>query len=292
MAEETRADFIWPMHDAEIERISERADELPAKTWLPPYEVVAATADKRKTYRLLKAAGVPTPDTIDLYTEDDLTRAFDEFGGEVWLRSATGGGGAGALRAAKIAHALAWLDMHNGWGTFTASRILPGPGDYVWDCVWKHGELIMAQRQTRIIRGVTGISLHGVTGRGVLLCDAPNAVQEIGIAAIEALTPKPHGIFRVDFVDDAEGDPNVTEIDAGRFTSGDAVHWFPVGVNMPAEVLKLAFGEPLGFEPPLIDPYPKDIVSINAANRPQIFLKRSEVLKHEQEFQRRRTKKA
>lgn len=288
IARDTKADFIWPMHDAEIERVSEVADELPAKTWLPPHDVVLVGADKRKTYQALKAAGVPTADTVNLYKEEDLKAAFTELGGEVWLRSATGGGGAGAFRAIKLSHAMAWMDMHDGWGNFTASKVLPGPGDYVFDSVWDHGNLIMTQKTTRVIRGITGISLFGVTSRGVQVCDGPEAVDEIGLAAVRSIMPEPHGIFRVDFVDDENGVPNVNEIDAGRFTTGNAVNWWPVGINMPGVIPKLAFGEPLDFEPPLINPYPTDMVAVNAINRSQVFVKRSEVEKLEQEFAARR----
>lgn len=288
VAKETNADFIWPMHDAEIERVTERVDELPAKTWLPPHDVVLSTADKRKTYQLLKSAGVPTADTIDLYKGDDLKTAFEEYGGEVWLRSATGGGGAGALLATELSHARSWVDMHDGWGNFTASRVLPGPGDHVVDSIWNHGELILAQKLTRVVRGITGISLHGVTSRGVQLCDGPDSLNEISAAAIKALTPRPHGIFRVDFVVDANGVPNVTEIDSGRFTTTNSVNWFPVGINMPRIVVKLAFGESLDFEPPLINPYPTDIMSVSAINRSQVFIKRSEVEELEKTFRSRR----
>ena len=289
VAEETRSDFIWPMHDAEIERVTERVDKLPAKTWLPPHEVVLSTADKRKTYRLLKSAGVPTADTVDLFRQDDLDSAFKQFGGEVWLRSASGGGGAGALHATDLTQAKAWVDMHQGWGDFTASRVLPGPGDHVFDSVWDRGKLIIAQKLTRVVRGITGISLHGVTSRGVQVCDGPDSLNEIGVAAIRALTPEPHGIFRVDFVTDSNGVPNVTEIDSGRFTTNNSVNWFPVGINMPRVILKLAFGEPLDFEPPLINPYSTDIVSVSAVNRSQVFIKRSEVEGLEQAFWNRRS---
>ncbi len=288
VARESKADFIWPQHDAEIEVVSKYADQLPAKTWLPPHDVVASTADKRKTYELLKAAGVPTPETIDLFKRDDLVTAFKEFDGQVWLRSATGGGGAGALKASDISHAEAWVDMHDGWGNFTASEVLPGPGDYVWDSVWDRGQLIVAQRQTRVVRGITGLSLAGVTSRGVLACDGPDGVEEFGIAAIKALAPKPHGVFRVDFMTGANGVPSVTEIDAGRFTSGDAVIWFNQGVNLPHTVLKIAFGEPIDFETPLLDPYPKDIVAINAISRAPVFIKRTEIDHHVQALSHRR----
>ncbi len=39
IAEETGADLVWPMHDAEIERVTAERNAIASRTWLPPVEV-------------------------------------------------------------------------------------------------------------------------------------------------------------------------------------------------------------------------------------------------------------
>ncbi len=292
IAEETRVDFIWPMHDAEVERVTEKVGDMPAKTWLPPYEVVKTSRNKLSTYQKLKAAEVPVPESMPVETQHDLDEAFERFDGELWLRAATGAGGAGAFKTGNPDHAKMWLDMHEGWGNFTAAEVLPGPGDYVQDSVWDHGNLIALQSQSRILRGTVSISLPGVTARGSATSDAPPEVDEIGMAAVRALMPEPHGIFRVDFFADADGVPRVTEVDAGRFTTNGPNNWYPTRpeINLPQTVIRLAFGEPVTFDTPMMNPYPKDLQYVAAINRPRIFVKRNEVDRQEAELKARRAR--
>lgn len=290
IAVDTKADFIWPMHDAEVERVSEKADELPAKTWLPPHEVVKVSRNKLSTYQRLQAAEVPVPETVPVETEHDLQEAFDRFSGEVWLRAVTGAGGTGAFKTDNPEHAKFWLDMNEGWGNFSAAEVLPGPGDFLYDAIWDHGTLISSQSQIRILRGTPGISLPGVTARGTAMNGAPPEVEKIGDAAVHALMPEPHGVFRVDLFADADGVPRVTEVDAGRFTTNGPYNWYPQRpeINWPQTVIKLAFGEPVGFDTPMINPYPEGIQYVAAINRPRIFVKRSEVFRQEDELKARR----
>lgn len=290
IAIDTKSDFIWPMHDAEVERVSEVADQLPARTWLPPHEVVKISRNKLTTYQKLKAAEVPVPETMPVETQHDLEEAFDRFSGEIWLRAATGAGGAGAFKTDNPGYAKFWLDMHTGWGRFTAAEVLPGPADFLQDSIWDHGKLIAMQSQTRLLRGTPSISLPGVTARGSATSDAPKEIDEIGLAAVQAIMPEPHGIFRVDFFAGADGVPRVTEVDAGRFTTNGPNNWYPTRpeINLPTTVLKLAFGEPIDFEAPLYNPYPKDLQYVAAINRPRIFVKRSEVARQEEELKARR----
>lgn len=277
IATEAKADFIWPMHDAEIEAITAVADEIPIRTWLPPVEVCAAGRDKLATANSLKAAGVPVPETMLIETSSDLAQAFDKIGPELWLRSRTGAGAKGAFRAKSLEHARYWLEINDGWGSFIAGEALPGTGDYSWEAIWKNSRLIAAQDETRIIRGNVGISLPGVKSRGVLLRSAPPSVTEVGEAAVRALMPEPDGMFRVDMIADKDGVPNVTEVDAGRFGSGGVAYWHHLGYNFAYEALRMAFDQSVEYETPVINPLPADTASVTGLNRDMTFLRMGEV---------------
>ena len=276
IATETEADFIWPMHDAEILRLSAAREELPCRTWVPPVGVCEISRDKLATNKVLEKAGIPVAETELLESHEDLKSAFDRFGGQVWLRARSGAGGKGAFKATNLEHANFWMEINDGWGTFTASAVLKGPGDYGWESLWKNGELVAGQVQTRLVKGYVGVSLTGVKNRAVLWRNAPDAVGEISERAVRAIMPEPDGMFRVDLFDDADGVPNVTEVDAGRLGSGGVAYWHELGYNFAYEALKLAFDVPVEYKIPVINPFPADTCSIAGANRDISFLTMSD----------------
>lgn len=286
---ESEADFIWPLHDAEIERLA-AATGLPARTWVPPLDVCKRARDKMATYTALAAAGVPAPSSLLVETPDDLKRAFDQFGPDVWLRSRQGAGSRGAYCAPSYDLGLAWLEIHDGWGRFMAAEVMPGPLELSWESIWKGGELIAGQVETRLVRGNIGISLPGVSNRGVLLRDGPPEAAAVAELAVKAVMPVPDGIFRVDMISDASGSPRVTEVDAGRFGAGGVAYWYEFGYNWAYEALRIGMGEPIGYPVPVINPCPPDMASITGFNRKLSFIRMADVdaLTHEYEARRKK----
>ena len=92
IATKAKADFVWPMHDAEIERISAARSEIPIRTWVPPLEVCRTSRDKLATAMRLAEAEVPAPRTMLISTAGDLTDAYETLGPELWLRARSGAG--------------------------------------------------------------------------------------------------------------------------------------------------------------------------------------------------------
>ena len=254
---ETRPDFFHAQHDFEIEVISEWRDELPVKTFLPDRQTVRLCVDKFLSYERWKAAGLRVPETIDIGSRADLDRAFARFG-ELWLRFRKGGGGLGALRTSDRSLAERWIEHYEGWGQFSAAECLT-PDSVTWMSLWKDGELICAQGRKRLYwefasRSVAGVT--GITGTGVTVSDPE--VDRVALAAIQAIDPAPTGIFGVDLTYDANGTPNPTEINIGRFFT--TIDFFTAaGLNMPALYLKAAFDEPLPAIEPRVNPLPEGL---------------------------------
>lgn len=271
VADETRADFVWPVHDAEIARITAAGSNATFRTWLPPKEIVETSRDKMATYRKLNAADVSVPRTVELNSPANLASAFKRFGGEVWVRAKHGASGKGAFRTSNMDHARYWLEINDGWGEFMCVEVLPGKVNYSWESIWRNGELVAAQTETEIIHDSPGMSISGVKSRGVQLRSAPPEVRVVAEMAVRALMPKPDAIFRVDLREGAYGMPGVTEIDAGRFGSGGTVDWHWSGYNWAYEALKLGMGEPISHKTPVIDPCPTDRVAIGGINRTKVF---------------------
>ncbi len=238
----TRPDLIHVQHDFEVRRISrarERIAALGVKFLIPGAQTVEDCVDKSRSYLIWKQAGLPVPETVLVTDEAVLRRAFEQFGGKVWLRAVEGGGGKGALPTDNYEFARLWIERFRGWGRFTAAQCLT-TRSITWMSLWYEGALVVAQTRRRrswnfgdrTLSGVTGITGVGET------CSDP-LVDDTAVAAIRAVDPRPNGIFSVDMTYDSEGRPNPTEINIGRFFT---THFFftKAGLNFPKMYRDLA----------------------------------------------------
>ncbi len=251
---ETGAEMVYSQPDQEIALIGANRDEFGVRTCLPDQRTIEICQDKFESFRLWKAAGIRVPETIVVRDEADLAAAFERFGSPVWLRAIVSpGGGKGSFRAADLRVAKAWLDFCEGWGNFTAAECLE-PDSITWTALYDRGDLVVAQGRKRIYwefanRAPSGVT--GITGTGVTVSDPE--LDDLARRCIEALDPKPHGIFAVDLTYDRDGVPNPTEINIGRFFT---THLFftRAGLNLPHLLVKVAFGEELPPIPQRINP--------------------------------------
>ncbi|HEX3555891.1 MAG TPA: carboxylate--amine ligase [Thermoanaerobaculia bacterium] len=243
LVEESGAELIYSQPDQEVLAISAHREEMGARTFLPAHRTIETCQDKLASFRCWKAAGLTVPETMLVRDEQDLEQAFAAFGAPVWLRAIVSpGGGKGSFRAESPRVARTWLDFCEGWGSFTAAECLE-PGSITWTALYDDGELVVAQGRQRLYwefgnRAPSGVT--GITGTGVTVSDP--VLDELALRAIQAIDPRPNGIFAVDLTYDRRGVPNPTEINIGRFFT---THLFftRAGLNLPYLFVKLAFGE-------------------------------------------------
>ena len=235
LCERIKPQFVHAQHDFEVRAIGKLRDKLArlgVRTFLPSNDTIATCVDKSRSYQCFKAAGLRVPDTVLVRTENDLHHAMTQFGGKVWLRATEGGGGRGALPVDDLEFAKRWIDRFDGWGAFTAARMLSAQS-VTWMSIWHAGKLVVAQTRRRrswnfADRTLSGVT--GVTGVGETMSDA--TVDEVALASIHAVDAAPHGIFSVDLTYDHDRLPNPTEINIGRFFT---THYFftKAGINFP-----------------------------------------------------------
>ncbi len=279
-----RPNFIHLQNDYEVRAISRLRDqvaELGVKFYLPNRETVEHCVDKGKSHAIWQAAGVRVPKTMLLHDEQDLKRAFDQFGTKIWIRAIEGAAGRGALPTDSFAFAKAWIDHFEGWGQFTASELLTEK-TVTWLSIWHEGELVVAQsrrRRTwsfgdRTLSGVTGITGVGET------CSDP-VVDNVARDAIMAIDPKPHGIFAVDMTYDHDGFPNPTEINIGRFFT---THYFftKAGLNMPEIYCNIALEGKFPVLERRINPLPDGLIWIRGMDVEPVLTTVEELEKLEQ----------
>jgi carbamoyl-phosphate synthase large subunit len=217
--------------------------------------------NKFLSYDRWKSAGIKVPETLMLYTLEDLRAAFSKLGGRVWLRAVEGGGGSGALPTSNLDFGERWIEQFKGWGRFSASAMLT-PRSVTFLSLWHEGRLVVAQTRRRrswnfgdrTLSGVTGITGVGET------CSDP-VVTDVSLKAIQAIDRAPHGIFGVDLTYDHAGVPNPTEINIGRFFT---THYFftKAGLNLPEIYVNLALDGIFPTLPRTINPLPDGLVWI------------------------------
>lgn len=283
----TSPDLIWPTHDAEVAAIA-TDDELGQLTFLPPYEVIALCQDKDRASSAYRAAGVQIPDSMLLNSDEDLRKAFSEFGAEIWVRMNSGAGGKGSTPVSDFDTAVKWIELHNGWGNFTAAPYIRGDR-LNCEMVWQNGCLLAAQGNHYVMPELGSLTRSGITGVSrANRWSSDRGLLDVSEQAVRAIMPEPHGIFSVDTLKNSRGSFYVTEINAGRFSNGGFTHSLVHGVNISYEVMKLALGEKTSTSFPLINPFPDNYLMIRGIDLEQFEVPEDEVDVYEEEFEERR----
>jgi hypothetical protein len=277
--ERERVDLEHAQNDAEVAFLSEHRGLVGARLFLPAPATVRRCQDKFASFEAWRAAGLPVPDTVLVRSEEDLREAFERCRGALWLRATTGAAGRGALPVRDLDTARSWLDLHKGWGSFTAAELLE-PDSITWMSVWRDGQLVVAQGRRRLYWELSRVSpsgVTGVTGGGVTIADAE--LDDIATRAVLAIDPRPQGLFGVDLTFDGDGVPNPTEINVGRFFT---THQFftALGLNLPYIYLKLALGEPPPPVPRRHNPLPEGMVWIRGVDFEPVLTSTAEIDRH------------
>ena len=219
----------------------DKITETGCKLFMPDQKIIELLRDKGKSYNLWKSAGIKVPENIFLNDIEDLKRAYQKFGSDIWIRETIGAAGKGSLSRPAFDTALNELNKNQSWGHAVAAQHLTTK-TITWQSIWYEGNLVVAQGRERLNWAFSNRTQSGVTGlTGVGLTVADEEVDDLSKKCIYAATKKPHGIFSVDFTYDDDGIPNPTEINIGKFFT---THYFitKLECNMPEIFINLALG--------------------------------------------------
>jgi glutathione synthase/RimK-type ligase-like ATP-grasp enzyme len=221
-----RPDFIHAQNDAEVEAISKMRHVirgLGCRYFLPSHQTIQVCRDKWLSYQAWRDAGIKVPQTW-------LAGALVSPGEPCWVRPRVGAGGKGAF----LAHPgnEVWLDEPDGW---TAAEFLPGPTVTV-QFIFHDSELVVGQGRRRLAW------THGDRGSALVSETVSDSqVNTIAYQAVLAVDDHPHGIYGVDMAYDADGVPNPTEINIGRFFT--TIEFFTqAGFNFPHVYVQMGMG--------------------------------------------------
>lgn len=138
--------------DAEVEVVSENREKLEANVFLPSKKAVKTCQDKLKSAEVWMKKGVPVAKTLKIRKEQDIDKAFEEFGSPIWIRARHGAGGRGSTPAHSRETVLAWINYWKSRGLyweFIAQENLPGR-NMTFHSLWKNGELVTSMARERL----------------------------------------------------------------------------------------------------------------------------------------------
>lgn len=244
-----KIDLVIPSSDGDVAALSRARGPLAGRLFLPRAATVERCGDKYRLTEWLRAHGVPAARTYRVTDLRHLERIFERLGNpsRAWCRIREGAGSRGAAPVAGPDQTRSWIrywrDMRDvPVRAFTLSEYLPGR-DFGCQSVWKDGHLALVKTYERLSYLGRASQPSEVSAVGALtktVCEP--GVVEISLRAIRAVDRKASGVFGVDLKEDADQVPRVTEINAGRFTSGTNLLDLTGKHNMTAVYLQLARG--------------------------------------------------
>jgi carbamoyl-phosphate synthase large subunit len=246
LCQKEQIDFLHPQADRDIQLLGEHRDELPARMSLPSQTMIFDAQHKPKSASIWYKEGLRTDEPKTLMLPEDIATAVERFGLPFWMRAGRGAGATGSCKANTSIEAFAWMTY---WNTtrpgnpIFAQEYLPGR-NFAFHSVWFEGELVTSGVRERLEFVYPQHAVSGVTSSPVVARTVHNdAVNEMAVASIKALAPKPHGVHSMDLQEDANGVPRPTELNAGRFFN-TSYYFTAAGANMPYLHIALALGLP------------------------------------------------
>jgi glutathione synthase/RimK-type ligase-like ATP-grasp enzyme len=219
------AKFLHPHPSSEARVVSENSgsfEDENVKTFLPNAKSILP--DKLEIYNALSKCNVAAPKTAQISSLSDVDSVFSEVGAPLWIRAKRGAGGRLGLKVDTPEQAKRWVELNALQnraviGDFILQEYLAGR-DLAFDSLWFEGQLVTSYARERLQYVLKHISLSGITGTpAVARTVEDEKVNQVGVEAVKALDPEPHGFFSVDIKENASGKPVVTEVDGKWHTT-------------------------------------------------------------------------
>jgi carbamoyl-phosphate synthase large subunit len=251
-------DVAVPTTDGATLAMARGRATLPCRVFLPAVETIERCQDKLHLARRLAAAGVPVAETEPVRDLADVDAAFARLAHHpaVWCRARRGAGSVGAAPVRRAEQARAWIAYWEEMrgvpaSDFALAEYLPGR-DFSAHSLWQDGRPLLTKTCERLSYFVAGGSPSGTSSVSALSRTGQHPdVAAVCVAAVRAVDPRATGVFNLDLKGNAAGVPCVTEINAGRFSSGPGLFDLAGKYHMSALYVRLALGEPVD----LVDEY-------------------------------------
>lgn len=222
---------------------SESRLEQPVNVHLPDYNLAVELVNKHRLHKYLGSSSlVPRFSRVDPEHFDYGTLS-DTVGSTFWIRSTEGSSGLGSLKIESEGALTQWISINRGVKEFIATEYLPGR-NLACKMLYFDGRLVRTACAERVEYIMAKVAPSGITGNTSFgrLVNEPELVK-LSEEALESIASEAgtglNGIFTVDYKEDADGRPKITEINIRHvaFTSSIAAG----GANIPMDTLHQLF---------------------------------------------------
>ncbi|MFH5833125.1 hypothetical protein ACG2F4_18675 [Halalkalibaculum sp. DA3122] len=212
-------------------------------THLPDYTLAMALVNKHRLHEYLTDSPlIPRYRKIDP-SSYSYQAVAEQIGEVFWIRSTEGSSGLGSLKIESAPALDQWISINQGVDEFIATEYLPGR-NMACKMLYFDGELKRTACAERVNYIMAKVAPSGITGNTAFgrLINEPGLIRR-SRKALESISEELetglNGIFTVDYKEDADGQPKITEINIRHvaFTSSIAAG----GANIPADTLDAMF---------------------------------------------------
>lgn len=247
IVQENKIDFAVILPELEVMEWSKRKEtqDLPCKVLLPDYSIAELLVNKSKMTAILKDLDIVPPSVTFSRDITDFSEVFKVLKGNFWVRSSSGTSGLGSLKVLDELALKNWIQINPNVEEFIASQFLPGR-NLACKMLYFNGKLLRTACGERVNYIMAKVAPSGITGNTSFgrLLNEPALVQEAKRAMDHLFAhtgAQQHGFFTVDFKEDENGKPYITEINVRHvaFTQCFAAG----GANFAADTVRLLDGD-------------------------------------------------
>lgn len=257
-----------------------KTQSLPCNVLLPDYSMAELLLDKSKMTEILKDLDIVPPSVSfnrDIRNFDAIFQLLKE---NFWVRSTNGTSGLGSLKVEDEDSLKNWIQINPNVNQFIASKFLPGR-NLACKMLYYNGKLLRTACAERVNYIMAKVSPSGITGNTSFgrLLNEPELVKEAKRAMdhlFEHTGAEQHGFFTVDFKEDENGKPYITEVNVRHvaFTQCFAAG----GANFASDTVRILSKDPkFDFDYKMYE-FEKDLIFLRDVDSLPILMKESELI--------------
>jgi hypothetical protein len=269
--------------ELEVIEWSKRKDvgKLPCKVLLPDSSIAELLVDKAKMTSILDELDV-VPKSVEFHRDEkDLKKISNTLGFPYWVRSSSGSSGLGSLKIEDENSLENWIHINPDVTTFLASAFLSGR-NLACKMLYFEGKLMRAAIAERVNYIMTKVAPSGITGNTSFgrLLNEPKVFEEANKAMnymFKHSGAKKHGFFTIDFKEDVNGKPYITEVNVRHvaFTQCFAAG----GANLAEDTMRLLDNDVHFDKTFSLYVFEKDLIFLRDVDTLPILMKEKDLLK-------------
>jgi carbamoyl-phosphate synthase large subunit len=277
-----KIEYAVILPELEVIEWAKRNEEgtLPCKALLPSVSIAKLLVDKAQMTELLEPLDV-VPRSFEFSRNiKDFDPLFQKLGNDFWVRSSAGTSGLGSLRVDGLESLVNWIQINPGVETFLASTFLPGRNLACKMLYW-NGKLLRTACGERVNYIMAKVAPSGITGNTSFgrLLNEPKLTELASMAMdklFEASGAPKHGFFTMDFKEDPNGKPYITEVNVRHVAFSQC--FAAGGANFAEDTLRLLNGDSTFDMNYHMYEFEKDLIFLRDVDILPIMMKESDLL--------------